>query len=416
MTGTIITVTNTNDSGAGSLRQAIIDAGTTDNVVINFAEDLKGETITLQSQLLIDSGQDITISGDIDGDGAYDITISGDANGSGYADFGDVRLLKVETGAEADLSYLALIEGYAYNSNNSNDNNTNEFAASIANYGDLTIANSLIADNFSRAASYSNTFKNRAATIYTAVKSLSDPRSSLTVTDTLFENNTAEGGFADYISAGGDGSLLAPPEAAAGIFRIYSDLTITRTGFGGDAQGGATVGAQNGSQAVVGVRSYGAGDTVGQDGLIQIGIQSGSTATPGAPQGTGSAASGTLGVLGNVTAGQTLVVGESGTSGADALTGGGEGTAKLILGFGGDDQITLGSESDTVFAGDGNDGIDVGNAAASNNNAVRVYGQGGDDVIRVNDAQGTHVFSGGKGVDRLSFFSAGDASTLDQVL
>ena len=93
MSGSIITVTNTNDSGAGSLRQAILDAGTDPDVCINFDEDLKGQTITLQNYLLIDSGQDIMITGDVDGDGEIDITISGDANGNGTVDIADPGFL-----------------------------------------------------------------------------------------------------------------------------------------------------------------------------------------------------------------------------------------------------------------------------------------------------------------------------------
>ena len=55
-----ITVTTTNDSGAGSLRQAIIDSLQTDT--INFDSSLNGQTITLTSgQLLID--KDLTITG-----------------------------------------------------------------------------------------------------------------------------------------------------------------------------------------------------------------------------------------------------------------------------------------------------------------------------------------------------------------
>src|SRR5262245_1441044 len=74
---TTYTVTNLNDSGAGSLRQAIIDAGAsagTDSIV--FATGLSGGTITLTSGEL-EVRSDVTIDGDIDGDGSADITVSG---------------------------------------------------------------------------------------------------------------------------------------------------------------------------------------------------------------------------------------------------------------------------------------------------------------------------------------------------
>src|SRR6188474_125310 len=47
-----LTVTNTNDSDAGSLRQAIADAVSGDT--ITFSPSLSGQTITLASTLVID--------------------------------------------------------------------------------------------------------------------------------------------------------------------------------------------------------------------------------------------------------------------------------------------------------------------------------------------------------------------------
>jgi predicted outer membrane repeat protein len=75
------TVANTNDSGAGSLRDAIDQAnasvGNADT--IEFAAGLSGQTIRLASTLGVND--QLTINGDIDGDGKADITITGDVNG-----------------------------------------------------------------------------------------------------------------------------------------------------------------------------------------------------------------------------------------------------------------------------------------------------------------------------------------------
>ena len=55
----IITVNNTNDSGPGSLRQALADAN--DGDTINFDVSLKGQTIALTSgELVIDKSLTIT--------------------------------------------------------------------------------------------------------------------------------------------------------------------------------------------------------------------------------------------------------------------------------------------------------------------------------------------------------------------
>ena len=67
-----ITVTNTNDSGAGSLRQALADA--VDGDTINFDSSLNGQTITLTSgQLIVDK------SVAIHGPGAANLAVNGNA-------------------------------------------------------------------------------------------------------------------------------------------------------------------------------------------------------------------------------------------------------------------------------------------------------------------------------------------------
>src|SRR6476646_5553177 len=58
--GIIITVANTNDSGPGSLRQALVDSQ--DGDTIDFDPSLKGQTISLTSVELV-INKSITISG-----------------------------------------------------------------------------------------------------------------------------------------------------------------------------------------------------------------------------------------------------------------------------------------------------------------------------------------------------------------
>ena len=91
----IITVTNTNDSGLGSLRQAVVNAN--DGDTIDFDSSLKGQTITLTSgQLLVN--RNVTISGL----GADNLTVDGNANG---------RVFYVNLGNTVTISGLTITNG-----------------------------------------------------------------------------------------------------------------------------------------------------------------------------------------------------------------------------------------------------------------------------------------------------------------
>ncbi|BAY78897.1 hypothetical protein NIES25_53760 (plasmid) [Nostoc linckia NIES-25] len=103
-------VTNTNDSGVGSLRQAILDANANlgaDTIIFTGStfSDATPDTIRLLSMLPIVS-EDLTITGT----GTDKLTISGDANNNGINDTGDVRLLFLNQGA-ISISNLTLANG-----------------------------------------------------------------------------------------------------------------------------------------------------------------------------------------------------------------------------------------------------------------------------------------------------------------
>jgi Chlamydia polymorphic membrane protein (Chlamydia_PMP) repeat len=93
-------VTNTNDTGDGSLRDAIKNANTGDT--IEFSPNLRDRTITLTSPLQIDAGSDLTIDGD-----ASNLTISGNNR---------TRILKVDSNqdftTELTVKNLTLAQGY----------------------------------------------------------------------------------------------------------------------------------------------------------------------------------------------------------------------------------------------------------------------------------------------------------------
>ncbi len=116
-----ITVTNTNDSGAGSLRQAIANAASGDTIV--FDSGLTGGTITLtSSQLTINKR--LTISGL----GAGNLTISGNHK---------YRVFSVGTSALVTISGLTIAGGYVSNAR----------GGGISNAGSLTLQNSIVSGN-----------------------------------------------------------------------------------------------------------------------------------------------------------------------------------------------------------------------------------------------------------------------------
>lgn len=119
-----LTVVNTNDSGVGSLRQALTDAVAGDTVTFDSA--LSGRTIHLASTLTL--AQDITIDGSAL---VSKITISGHSDDNST---GDVQVLDVNTSITATLDSLIITKGSFGSGGIWNSGNT------------LTINNSMISD------------------------------------------------------------------------------------------------------------------------------------------------------------------------------------------------------------------------------------------------------------------------------
>ena len=119
-----LTVTNTLDSGAGSLRAAVAIANaakTSDTIV--FAPSLNGQTITLTSgELLITS--DVTIAGP----GAANLTISGNHSS---------RVFELNNKAKTHLPQVSL-SGVTISNG---DGQIGGIGGAINNYGTLTISN-----------------------------------------------------------------------------------------------------------------------------------------------------------------------------------------------------------------------------------------------------------------------------------
>lgn len=127
------TVTNTNDSGDGSLRQAIIaanDAPTDDIIVFN--SDFSGQTITLTSGQL-----EITDDLFIDGLGENNLTVSGN-NAS--------RVFNIDDGNSSNLIDVE-IEGLTITDGRISSDVT---GGGIRNSENLTVTNSIISNNQGR--------------------------------------------------------------------------------------------------------------------------------------------------------------------------------------------------------------------------------------------------------------------------
>lgn len=97
------TVTNLDDSGAGSLRQAILSAkNTTGNDVIVFQAGLSGTILLTSGELLIDSN--LTINGP----GATALAIDGNQSASNIK---NRRVIKIAAGSTVTIDRLTITNG-----------------------------------------------------------------------------------------------------------------------------------------------------------------------------------------------------------------------------------------------------------------------------------------------------------------
>ena len=223
--GATLTVTNLNDAGAGSLRQAIIDAAPSDT--IDFA--VTG-TITLTS------GQ-LTISKDlvISGPGSGDLTISGN-NAS--------RVFDIPAGDVA-ISGVTIADG-----------NTSGIGGGISNSGTLTLNESSISGNSSTGFGggggifNGGTVNLNSSTITNNFGSIggggifSNAFGSLLITNTtISDNNTPSsgGGIASFGALTVTKSTISDNTAGSNGGGVYSDtgnnVTLTNTTFSGNTSG-----------------------------------------------------------------------------------------------------------------------------------------------------------------------------------
>ena len=143
-------VTNLNNSGAGSLRDAVTKANANaDADVITFAV---GGTIILTTELALTN--DVTIDGDINGDDRADVTISGG---------GTTRIMN-QTGATTDVSLLSL----TLENGNTGAGNY-DGGAILVNYGSLLIGNTTLRGNVAGDDGGAIRTQDTALTIYNSL-------------------------------------------------------------------------------------------------------------------------------------------------------------------------------------------------------------------------------------------------------
>ncbi|MCB9994306.1 MAG: hypothetical protein H6873_11700 [Hyphomicrobiaceae bacterium] len=380
---TTFLVINSNDSGSGSLRQAILNAEESSNPgadTITFAPWLAGETIQLQSTLQIQSGK-LSMSFDLDGDGLGDIILSGDNETQGvYTDATDIGLL-IQVGTSANVSVTSL---------NAVGGGTNvppgyRAIAGIQNYGVLNLADSYLGDL--KAYGGGNYFYGG-----NAISGIVN-RGTLTVSDTEFNELRAVGGGGGNLNLSGYTYGYDGGYAAVGIVNYAGGTTnLENLGIknarlrGGDA-GDGTERNGDGGDTFSGVLNL--GGTVA--GNLAVNVASNIPGDPGAGDGTAGSAGATFT---NQGAGGVQVHPNSaiGTQNADTPS---IGYADVFFGFGGNDRLIASSGLAYLYGGGGNDflqadGIDV-----------RMFGGTGDDVIKNTVLNSNAVMDGGTGIDLL---------------
>jgi hypothetical protein len=272
-----VTVTNINDSGAGSLRQAIVDtpAGGT----IDFSVTLPN-TITLTSgQLTLDKNLTIT------GPGAAQLAISGN---------NVTRVMQVNASVVVTLSGLTIRNGNA----------GFVLGGGIQNAGTLTVSNSTFSGN---NADFSGGIHNAG---------------TLTVSNSTFSGNSADGGGGIFNN--GVGTLTVSTStfsgnsagnSGGGIFNNGGTLTVSTSTFSGNSAGNSGGGIfNNGGTLTVSASTFSGNSTNinggGGGGGISI---AGGTLTVSASTFSDNSAPGTLGGggifnnLGTVTVSATII-------------------------------------------------------------------------------------------------------------
>ncbi len=213
-----LTVTNTNDSGLGSLRDAIANAASGDT--INFST---AGTITLASTLTINTSLTIT------GAGASNVAVSGN---------NAVQVLSVGPGVTVNLFSLTIENGL----NVGGGTYGSVAGGGIYNAGTLKLSNSTVSGNTVSATGNGYYVSVYGGGIYNA--------GTLTLINSTISGNIANGGGNDYYGAVTGGGLYNAGTLRLSNSTISGNSTISANDFFGSTTGagisnGGTLTAKN---------------------------------------------------------------------------------------------------------------------------------------------------------------------------